>query len=90
MDRHDRADERAPLLPDRPASTPAGDRTEDGIVHWRSELALLLKYSLPLIATYLLQYSFLFVPLFSFLETPVFRVLEVSQNASLVGSVANM
>lgn len=65
MDRHDRADERAPLLSDRPASSrpgsaPAGDRIEEegGIIHWRTELALLLKYSLPLIATYLLQYSF--------------------------------
>jgi hypothetical protein len=65
MDGHDGADEHAPLLPDRhrpasrPASAPAGDRLEEGAaVHWRSELALLLKYSLPLIATYLLQYSF--------------------------------
>lgn len=61
MDRHDRADERAPLLSDRPASAPVDDGRiddEEGTVHWRSELALLLKYSLPLIATYLLQYSF--------------------------------
>lgn len=63
MDGHDRADERAPLLSDRrPASAPVDDGRiddeEEGTVHWRSELALLLKYSLPLIATYLLQYSF--------------------------------
>lgn len=58
MDRQHRADERAPLLSDRPSSAPADDRIEEGIIHWRSELALLLKYSLPLIATYLLQYSF--------------------------------
>lgn len=58
MDRQHRADERAPLLSDRPTSAPADDRIEEGIIHWRSELALLLKYSLPLIATYLLQYSF--------------------------------
>lgn len=59
MDRHDRADERAPLLSGRPASAPGHDRgPEGGVIHWRSELALLLKYSLPLIATYLLQYSF--------------------------------
>ncbi|KAG6367302.1 hypothetical protein INS49_001489 [Diaporthe citri] len=58
MDRQHRADERAPLLSDRPASAPADDRIEEGVIHWRSELALLLKYSLPLIATYLLQYSF--------------------------------
>lgn len=57
MNRHDGADERAPLLPDRPVSAPAGEGVQEGI-HWRSELALLLKYSLPLIATYLLQYSF--------------------------------
>ncbi|KAI3396339.1 hypothetical protein diail_12305 [Diaporthe ilicicola] len=60
MDRHNGADERAPLLPDRPLSAPAGGDgvVEEGIIHWRSELVLLLKYSLPLIATYLLQYSF--------------------------------
>ncbi|KAJ0123353.1 mate efflux family protein [Diaporthe amygdali] len=57
MDRHDGADERAPLLSDRPASASAVDGVQEDI-HWRSELALLLKYSLPLIATYLLQYSF--------------------------------
>ncbi|POS77706.1 MATE efflux family protein [Diaporthe helianthi] len=55
----DEADEHAPLLSDRPASAPAGDHIKDGdIIHWPTELALLLEYSLPLIATYLLQYSF--------------------------------
>lgn len=58
------ADERSPLLADRPASTPdpadAGlDAAVDGAgCGSTSELRLLTKYSLPLIGTYLLQYSF--------------------------------
>lgn len=49
----DGVDESAPLLSDR-----ASDLKHETIIHWSSELRLLLKYSLPLIATYLLQYSF--------------------------------
>ncbi|KAJ4416935.1 hypothetical protein N0V82_006485 [Gnomoniopsis sp. IMI 355080] len=54
-DEHSEVDERRPLLPGRSASRPAVD---DGAVESTSELWLLTKYSLPLIATYLLQYSF--------------------------------
>lgn len=52
-------DERAPLLSNGGApSDPAGVDVEVKDAHWSVELALLTKYSLPLIATYLLQYSF--------------------------------
>lgn len=50
---HGADDERAPLLS---GGTTPGPAEVD--VHWSVELCLLLKYSLPLIATYLLQYSF--------------------------------
>lgn len=67
MNRQDRrrheADERSPLLPDHPAPTSnAGTAHAAAVDHVgsgsSSELWLLTKYSLPLIATYLLQYSF--------------------------------
>lgn len=55
-DAHPEIDERRPLLPGRSASTTTA--VDDGAVESNSELWLLIKYSLPLIATYLLQYSF--------------------------------
>lgn len=54
-DDYPEADERRPLLPGRSASSSAVD---DAVIESTSELWLLTKYSLPLIATYLLQYSF--------------------------------
>lgn len=54
------ADEQSPLLPERSASRTdnAKRADDDAAVESTSELWLLTKYSLPLIATYLLQYSF--------------------------------
>lgn len=60
-DRPREADECSPLLPNRPASTAdsASTAVDDAeSTGWTTELWLLTKYSLPLIATYLLQYSF--------------------------------
>ncbi|KUI60134.1 hypothetical protein VP1G_07371 [Cytospora mali] len=50
------ADERAPLLSNGTTSDPVD--LDVVHAHWSVELWLLTKYSLPLIATYLLQYSF--------------------------------
>lgn len=56
------ADERAPLLANGGAAfspdPAAGAEVEVKDAHWSVELGLLTRYSLPLIATYLLQYSF--------------------------------
>lgn len=49
--------ERAPLLSNGTTPAPA-EADGDDAAHWTFELWLLAKYSLPLIATYLLQYSF--------------------------------
>lgn len=64
---HQEADERSPLLPDSrasPTSSETGTVVDAAAIDdvgpgsTASELWLLTKYSLPLIATYLLQYSF--------------------------------
>ncbi|KAI3553886.1 MATE efflux family protein [Colletotrichum paranaense] len=61
-DRDDRTGETTPLLSDQPHHKP--DIEPAGSGGWLSEAWLLCRYSLPLIATYLLQYSFTVITTF--------------------------
>ncbi|OLN81010.1 putative transporter YDR338C-like protein 2 [Colletotrichum chlorophyti] len=60
-DRDDRTGETTPLLSDQPHHKPD---IEPATSHWWTEAWLLCQYSVPLVATYLLQYSFTVITTF--------------------------
>ncbi|WQF80558.1 Putative multi antimicrobial extrusion protein [Colletotrichum destructivum] len=70
-DRDDRAGETRPLLSDQPhlkpdiePATSSGSSSSSSSSSWPAEAWLLCQYALPLIATYLLQYSFTVITTF--------------------------